>query len=157
MKRNILKIMNLYEVFGYVQEQAWGTLPQGGGKQVRALNNRQIRAMMMIYMRDATKREPLTLSQLGRLLNMKKAATSLLVSDLAEKELVSRAVDAENRRFIRITLADKGRRLGNEITSQAAANLTELLGCLTNEEENVLTSAAEKIYQRYSEKAEGDR
>lgn len=157
MKHDILAVMNLYEIFGYVQEQAWSSLPKDGNNLISTLNNRQIKAMMTIYMRDAGKREPLTLNQLAGFLNMKKAAASLLVSDLAEKKLVSRSVDTENRRFIRITLAAQGRRLGDAITSQAAGHLTELLGCLTAEEQNNLATAADKIYQRYSEKVEGVR
>ncbi len=157
MKHDILAIMNLYEVFGYVQEQAWSSLPKDANNLISALNNRQIKAMMTIYMRDAGKQEPLTLNQLAGILNMKKAAASLLISNLAEKKLVSRTVDTENRRFIRISLAAKGRRLGDAITSQAAVHLTELLGCLTTEEQNDLATTADKIYQRYSEKVKGVR
>ena len=111
----------------------------------------------MIYMRNARGEDALTLNQLAGLMNMKKAAASLLISNLAEKKLVSRTVDTENRRFIRISLAAKGRRLGDAITSQAAVHLTELLGCLTTEEQNDLATAADKIYQRYSEKVKGVR
>jgi len=157
MKHDILAFMNLYEIFGYIQEQAWGSLPQAGSKQVSALNSRQIKAMMIVYMRSAGGKDALSLNRLAGFLNMKKAAASLLVSDLADKKLVCRTVDPENRRFIRITLAPKGQRLGDAITAQAAAHVAGLLQNLTAEERRNLTAAADKIYACYSREVEGEK
>lgn len=43
MKHDILAVMNLYEIFGYVQEQAWSSLPKDANNLISALNNRQTR------------------------------------------------------------------------------------------------------------------
>lgn len=155
MERDIMAFMNLYEVFGYIQEQAWNSLPQAGNRQIDALNNRQIKAMMIIYMRNAAEKEPLTLNRLAGFLNLKKAAASILVSDLAEKKLVSRDVDPNNRRFIRITLAARGRKLGDAITAEAAAHVSRIFDNLTAEERSAFTAVASKVYMRYSQEAEG--
>ncbi len=155
MEADIMAFMNLYEVFGYIQGQAWSALPGAAGKRVGALNNRQIKAMMVVYMRHAAGREPLTLNQLAGFLNLKKAAASLLVSDLVEKKLVDRAVDPANRRFIRITLAGQGRKIGDAVAAQAALRVGALLECLTGEERSALVRAAEKVYQRYALETEG--
>ncbi len=155
MEHDILSFMNLFEVFGYIQGSAWNSLPQSGSKQVSALSNRQIKAMMILYLRSARGQEALTLSKLAGFLNMKKAAASLLVSDLAKKKLVSRAVDPDNRRFIRITLAAKGRHLGDSITAQAAIQAADMFRNLTKGELMAFTSVADKIYDCYSQKVEG--
>ena len=155
MEHDTLAFMNLYRVFGYIQAQAWNALPQAGSKQISTLNVRQIKAMMVVHLRDMEGKAPLTLSQLGDSLGLRKAAMSLLVSDLAEKKLLCRAVDRENRRFIRITLGIKGRRLGDAITSQAAIHIAEIFGTLTEDERKNFTMIADKIYASYSHKVEG--
>ncbi len=155
MEHDVMTFMNLYEVFGYIQGQAWSLLPKEGNREIDALNNRQIKAMMLIYMRDAARKEPLTLSGLAGFLNLKKAAASLLVSDLAQKQLVDRTIDPINRRFIRITLAAKGRKIGNAVSAQAAAHAAGLLDCLTPEERSAFVVGADKIYNRYAEAAGG--
>lgn len=152
----VLAMMNLYEVFNWIQERAWASLPSEWNKRVRAMNNRQVKAMMTIYMREAKGRKPPTLNELAKFLDMKKSAASLLVSGLAERGLVTRSVDAENRRFIRISLASGGRRLGNAIASHAGARVVRLLDALSEKERCGFSVAAAKIHERYEEEAEGD-
>ncbi len=156
MDQNTLAFMNLYKVFGYIQAQAWNALPKEGNRQVGELNARQVRAMMIVYLRDKEGKTPLTLGELGAQLGMRKAAASLLVSDFADKRLLCRAVDRDNRRFIRITLGVKGRRLGDAVTAQASIQITEFLTRLSREEQENFKLIADKIYAYYSQKVEGE-
>ena len=157
MKREALSVMNLFRVFNYVQSQAMGSLPRSKNKQVNALSMRQVKAMMIVYLRDAGGKAPMTLGQLGKLLCLKKAATSLLVSDLVDQKLFCRSVDRENRRYIRITLGAKGRNLGDSATALAEKHITRLLGALTDEERKIFTQVAGKIYTRYSQEVGDDK
>ena len=155
MDHDLLSFMNLYEIFGYIQSRAWNSLSSEDNKQIDALSARQIKAMMILYLRRARSQEALTLNQLAELLDMKKAAASLLVSDLVRKRLVSRDVDPRNRRFIRITLAVQGQRLGDAIAARAAIQAADLLECLSGEERAAFTSLADKIYDCFARKVAG--
>ncbi len=155
MERDILSFMKLFEVIGYIQGRAWDSLPQSGSKEIYALNNRQIKAIMIVYMRSSRDQKALTLSELAGFLNMKKAAASLLVSDLAEKQLLCRTVDPDNRRFIRITPTAKALRLRERIVPQAERLAMEMLGDLDEDERRMFASLADKIHDCYSQKVEG--
>ncbi len=155
MERDFLSFTKLFEVFSYIQGRAWDSLPQAGNKQIYALSNRQIKAMMLVYMRSYRGQKALTLSEFARLLNMKKAAASLLVSDLAEKQLLSRTVDPDNRRFIRITTTAKARRLREHIVPQVKLQIDEMLRNLAADERQAFNSVIDKIYDCYSRKVEG--
>lgn len=154
MDEKTLSFMNLYKVFNYVQSQAWNALPAEWNRQVGELNARQVKAMMIVYLRAMEEKPPLTLGELGTQLGMKKAAASLLVSDLAEKKLLCRAVDRVNRRFIRITPGAKGKRLGDAISSQAIGQIAEFFQFLSEEELENFKRAADKIYNNYLKKVE---
>ena len=119
--QGIEDLLDLFMVVGRIQNEIWSTLPPPENKTIASLNVRQIQALTNLYLREQFEEEPVTLKQLGDLLSMKKkAAVSLMVSDLSKKKLVERKVDEKNRRYIRIHLTPAGRRLGEAISDRGA-------------------------------------
>lgn len=113
--QDIDELLDLFMVVGRIQNEIWSTLPPDENKTIASLNVRQIHALTNLYLREQFEEESVTLNQLGDILSMKKAAVSLMVSDLSKKKLVVREVDEKNRRHIRIRLTPAGRRLGEAI------------------------------------------
>ena len=117
---NMPDFLDLFMVIGRIQNEIWSTLPPPENKTIALLSVHQIQALTNLYLREKFKKEPVTLNQLGDLLSMKKAAASLMVSDLSKKKLVVRTVDKSNRRHIRIHLTPVGRQLGEAIGDRGA-------------------------------------
>ncbi len=125
--QGIEDLLDLFMVVGRIQNEIWSTLPPPENKTIASLNVRQIQALTNLYLREQFEEEPVTLKQLGDLLSMKKkAAVSLMVSDLSKKKLVVREVDEKNRRYIRIHLTPAGRRLGEAISDRGKELLEPL-------------------------------
>ena len=125
--QGIEDLLDLFMVVGRIQNEIWSTLPPPENKTIASLNVRQIQALTNLYLREQFEEEPVTLKQLGDLLSMKKkAAVSLMVSDLSKKKLVVREVDEKNRRYIRIHLTPTGRRLGEAICDRGVEVMNPL-------------------------------
>lgn len=139
--------MKLHEVFSYVQNQAWGSLPARERRLLESLTPRQIKTMITVGMRGG---QALTLNELSAILGVGKAAASILVSALAEKKLISRTTDPENRRFVRIKYSAKGEKLSSAIFSCASRRAAEFFGVMTGSERKAFCTVAEKIHNLYS-------
>jgi len=139
---NMPDFLDLFMVIGRIQNEIWSTLPPPENKTIALLNVHQIQALTNLYLREKFKKEPVTLNQLGDLLSMKKAAASLMVSDLSKKKLVVRTVDESNRRHIRIHLTPAGRQLGDAINHRGA-ELIEQLFVRAGEESDLTDDAVE--------------
>ena len=139
---NMPDFLDLFMVIGRIQNEIWSSLPPPENKTIALLNVHQIQALTNLYLREKFKKEPVTLNQLGDLLSMKKAAASLMVSDLSKKKLVVRAVDESNRRHIRIHLTPAGRQLGDAINHRGA-ELIEQLFVRVGEESDLTDDAVE--------------
>ena len=142
IKLNMTDFLDLFMVIGRIQNEIWSTLPPHENKTIALLNVHQIQALINLFLREKFKKEPVTLNQLGDQLSMKKAAASLMVSDLSKKKLVVRTVDESNRRHIRIHLTPAGRRLGEAINKRGA-ELIEQLFVRAGEESDLTDDAVE--------------
>lgn len=156
MNRDILSFMNLAKVAGYIQNKAWETLSGEDWKIITSLTSRQIKALMTIYMREMEGRPAYTLNELGDALGLKKATASILVSELADLNLVVRTTDAENRRYIRIEMSEAGKRLRDAVITKAQDSIREIYSKLSPEELRQFTAIAEKIYLIYSNTSGGE-
>ena len=161
MELKMLSLINLFMVFGRIQNAAWSTLPAKDNRIISSLNARQIKAMMHLYVQEKSGGEPLTLNQIGSLLSIRKAAASLMVSDLSDKKLVVRKVDENNRRFIRIHLTATGRRLGDAIMARGTTLSEELFrkalaSGLEETELNGFMKTADCLCRVYNEQMEAD-
>lgn len=156
MNREILSFMNLTKVAGNIQTQAWEKLSGADYSVVTGLTSRQIKALMAIYTREMEGLEAYTLNELGEALGMKKATASILVSELADKCLIDRNVDPDNRRYIRIEMSEEGKRIRDSVISKAQSLIQEIYSDLSDAEVRQFTRIAEKIYQIYVKKCGGE-
>lgn len=145
MENDTFAILNLFRTLNLIQSQVIGALPRGNDRIAGSFSLRHAKAMMTVVLRDHEGKPPLTLGALGKALCLKKAAASILVSELVEKRLLCRTVDKDNRRYVRISLGSRGRRLGHDATSRAAERIGHLLGLLTPAERRIFVRAARKI------------
>lgn len=141
----------MMEVFNYVQNRAWSSLPAAKRRTVDAITPRQQKTMMLVYMNDVRGNAPMTLGELALRLGLKKAAASILVSGLVEKKLLARRTDSENRRFVRISLAAKGRATGDAIVGAGAEQTKRLFSKLGDAETAAFCASVEKVRDAYLE------
>ncbi|AUY50382.1 MULTISPECIES: MarR family winged helix-turn-helix transcriptional regulator [Streptomycetaceae] len=67
------------------------------------------------------------------------------IDRLAAKGLVTRATDPDNRRLVRTSLTDEGRRLADGLIEGHLANELSLIEALTPEERELLTGVLRKL------------
>ena len=147
----MLAAASLYEVFGFIQNRAWQTLPAKERRIVESLTARQVKTIMTVYVRHLRGELPLTLNELAVRLCIGKAAASILVSALVEKEMLCRETDPENRRFVRITRSEKGKKISEAVLARASALNADFIGEMTECERKVFASVSSKLYKRYTE------
>jgi DNA-binding MarR family transcriptional regulator len=81
-------------------------------------------------------------------IRMTRGAVSKLVDRLVAKDLVSRVVSAQDRRWQEIALTPKGRALVPRLAALADANDTEFFGPLTADERATLERILRKIVRQ---------
>lgn len=147
-----LSFMNLFVVASCIQEQVWSILPESTQLELEGLNIRQSKCLMSVFMREINGREPYTQSQLGELLNAKKALTSRLLSGLEDRGLVKRTPDPENRRFVRVSPSTKGRKMGQAIVAEVTRLLGKLFAEFNEEERAQMLHLSGKLCNLYHAK-----
>lgn len=86
------------------------------------------RARMLMLL---SRHEPLTQSELGRILGLEKSWVSRGVDQLVEEGWVTRAPDAADRRCVRLAVTDKGRAQALELETCFNQQTTALLARLS--------------------------
>lgn len=71
--------------------------------------------------------EPLTLTEIGKRLDIEKGSLTTLIDQLEEREFVIRSEDPEDRRKSLIALSSQGRKAMNRIMDVYARKLSEIL------------------------------
>ena len=82
MDKDTLSVMELLPAFGRMQGEAWRGLPPKDAREVAALTTSQLKAVMLVAMRELSGGVPMTLGELADALALKKSATSILVTAL---------------------------------------------------------------------------
>ena len=145
MDKDTLSVMELLPAFGRMQGEAWRGLPPKDAREVAALTTSQLKAVMLVAMRELSGGMPMTLGELADALALKKSATSILVTALEEQGLASRRADEENARKVRITLSRRGRSLAERVTTPASERVSAFLGTLGKVERTAFVSVARKF------------
>ena len=145
MDKDTLSVMELLPAFGRMQGEAWRGLPPKDAREVAALTTSQLKAVMLVAMRELSGGVPMTLGELADALALKKSATSILVTALEEQGLASRRADEENARKVRITLSRRGRSLAERVTTPASERVSAFLGTLGKVERTAFVSVARKF------------
>lgn len=145
MDKETLAVMELLPTFSQMQSEAWRSLPPADAHAVGALSTSQLKAVMLIAMRELADGEAMTLGELADAIALKKSATSILVTALEDAGLAVRKADACNGRKVRIRLSAKGGCLARRITAGAARRVAQFLGTLTASERGTFVSVARKF------------
>jgi len=101
-----------------------------------------------VVMRQMFEGESTSSGQLAERLGMTRGAISKLIDRLCVKQLVERTAMDDDRRFQRITLTTKGKRLVPQMARLADENDREFFGHLTNQARHDLVQLLRDIVQR---------
>ena len=99
----------------------------------------------------------LSLNELSRAAGIDKSQMSRVVSGLAARGLVLRAIDANDARGVRLTLARAGRKLYDGLIRAAADRNDAFLDCLSAKEHAAFDEALAKLAARAREFIERER
>jgi DNA-binding MarR family transcriptional regulator len=77
---------------------------------------------------------PLTMRGLAEAMDVSQASATGIVDRMEQRGLVERRRDDEDRRVVRVTLTDEGRRLVSGMTAERRDHLAAMLDTLTDEE-----------------------
>jgi DNA-binding MarR family transcriptional regulator len=102
-------------------------------------------------------REAQSLNALARAAGIDKSQMSRVVSGLAARRLVLRAIDADDARGVRLTLTRAGRTLYDGLIRAAAERNEAFLECLGAKERAAFDAALDKLAARARGFIEGER
>ncbi|GEM_PF-6991909 len=145
MDESTLSVMKLFWTFENIQENIWNAIPDFQDLRELRLKPRQVKAIISIYLQECAEQVPLTLQQLANKLHIQKTSASLLLSSLLEAELICRSTDPDNRRYIRLTVTDRGRAFGDAILNAANQEIHAFMNKFTQEEQQTFLGLAAKI------------
>lgn len=145
MDESTLSVMKLFWTFENIQENIWNAIPDFQDLRELRLKPRQVKAIISIYLQECAEQVPLTLQQLANKLHIQKTSASLLLSSLLEAELICRSTDPDNRRYIRLTVTDRGRAFGDAILNAANQEIHAFMNKFTQEEQQTFLGLATKI------------
>jgi DNA-binding MarR family transcriptional regulator len=98
-----------------------------------------------------------SLNELARAAGVDKSQMSRVVSGLAARGLVLRAIDANDGRGVRLTLTRAGRKLYDGLIRAAAERNDAFLDCLSDKERAAFDAALDKLAARAKEFIERER
>ena len=98
-----------------------------------------------------------SLNELARSAGIDKSQMSRVVSGLAARRLVLRAIDANDARGVRLTLTRAGRKLYDGLIRAAAERNDAFLDCLSGKERAAFDEALAKLAARAREFIERER
>jgi DNA-binding MarR family transcriptional regulator len=96
-------------------------------------------------------REPLSSKELSQVIGLDPVQTSRAVDQLVRKQLISRRVDEEDRRRVKLSLSRKGRRIYDAIAPVAEQIENDLLSLLSVSERRAFIRLLNKVEQRADE------
>ena len=103
--------------------------------------------LLLTLLRSAPE-EGLTPTELSELSAITGASMTNRIARLLDKGLVERAVNAQDRRSVRVRLSARGRELVETLLSQHLAREARILSVLSAEEIDLLTALSSKLVQQ---------
>lgn len=89
----------------------------------------------------------LTMGELSQALSVPLSTATRMVDWWVENEFAQRLNDPGDRRVVRVSLTDTGKRLHELIEKSLSENVQQCLNCLTSEEQTVLLTLIRKVAQ----------
>ena len=93
----------------------------------------------------------LTMGELSHTLSVPLSTTTRMASWWVDNGYANRLSDTSDRRVVRVTLTDKGRRLHEVIEDQMAQGVQKVMGCLTPKEQDTLLTFMGKVSSALNE------
>ena len=87
----------------------------------------------------------LTMGELSQALSVPLYTATRMVDLLVEDGLADRQSDPDDRRIVRVTLTNDGRRLHQAIEARVAQSMQRIMACLTPEEQGILITLLRKV------------
>jgi MarR family transcriptional regulator, organic hydroperoxide resistance regulator len=89
----------------------------------------------------------LTMGELSQALAVPLSTATRMVDWWVENEFAQRINDPEDRRVVRVSLTDTGKRLHDLLDKSLSEGVQQCLNCLTTEEQTVLLTLIRKVAQ----------
>lgn len=89
--------------------------------------------------------QPVRSAEVARAVGVTQATASSLVDALVREGLVDRAPDENDRRAVRLTTTEAGRRQAQQWRTDYTAAAKEMLSCLSDDEKRQLTALLTKL------------
>lgn len=86
-----------------------------------------------------------TMGELSQALSVPLHTATRMVDSLVENGLADRLSDPEDRRIVRVTLTDNGRRFHEAIAAHVVQSTQRVMACLTPDEQGVLIALLHKV------------
>ena len=97
-----------------------------------------------------------TMGELSQALAVPLPTVTRVVEWFVDSGYAQRLSDASDRRIVRVSHTDKGRRLHEAISSLLAQSLQKIIGCLTEEEQITLLTLVRKLAAASAKNIEHD-
>lgn len=94
---------------------------------------------------------PMVLSQIARKILKTSGNLTMVVRNLEKRGLVNRVPGEKDRRFVKLSLTEKGTRLMMDVFPKHAGCITELLAKLTSQEQAQLAALCRKLGRALTE------
>ena len=114
-------------------------------KHKKNLNKGQIPRSYYHVLKVLKKRGELPMSKIGDRIHISKSNMTALIDKLAEKGLVERIPDKNDRRVINISITDKGNNLLKDWRKISNMEIKKILSTLSNEDLEKLYESVENI------------
>lgn len=89
----------------------------------------------------------LTMGELSQVLSVPLSTATRMVDWWVENKFASRSSDPDDRRVVRVSLTDTGRKLHKLVEKMISESAQQCLNCLTLEEQNTLLTLIRKVAQ----------
>jgi DNA-binding MarR family transcriptional regulator len=117
------------------------------------LASREVTVAEWVVLRELYDRDAVMPSELAASLGMTRGAISKLADRLAQKSLLRREENKEDRRFQTLALTPKGRKLVPELSALADRNDAEFFGHLGTAERTLIEATMKDIVRRHGLKS----
>jgi DNA-binding MarR family transcriptional regulator len=119
-------------------------------KRNEKLNNTKLNILYMLY-----RNEPCMAVDIARQLNLTSGATTITLNQMEEDGFITRLRSEEDRRIVWLSLSEEGRRVAGRYLEFRTQLTQDLMGILTEKEQEDFFRLIQKIEQRMNERLMG--
>lgn len=141
-KESIMTVVNLiFQLFPLFKEKLSGAFREDTGLQVKCSRNQN---MALFYVKEG---QAITLTELGRFLDLRKGSLTALIDSLEKHGLVRRSADPADRRKALLSLTEEGEKYIGELKRVHETAMCRIFSHLPEEEIDELTRSLRNMVQ----------